>query len=68
MTAARGTDGDSRGGAERAAEEAREEATEETEAAAAATTTARRARYAHLLIMYKLRFEHSAKRSAPAIE
>ena len=68
MSAARGTDGDSRGGAERAAEEAREEATEETEAAAAATTTARRARYAHLLTVYELQFEHSVRRSAPAIE
>jgi hypothetical protein len=44
-----------------------EEATENTEAAAAATT-ARRARYAHLLIVYELQFEHSARQSAPAIE
>ena len=76
-SAARGTDGDSRGGAGRAAEAAMEEATEETEAAAAAaaiaTATARRgtvtARYAHKLIVYELQFEHSARRqSAPAIE
>ena len=51
-----------------------EDATEETEAAAAAAATARRehgdgARYAHLLIVYELQFEHSARRqSAPAIE
>ena len=71
--AARGTDGDSLGGAGRAAEAAMEDATEETEAAAVAAATARRdgdgARYAHLLIVYELQFEHSARRqSAPAIE
>ena len=64
MSAARGTDGDSRGGAGRAAEAAMEEATEE----AAAVATARRAKYVHLLIVYELQFEHSARRSAPAIE
>ena len=63
-SAARGTDGHSRGGAGREVEAAMEEATEETEAAAAA----RRARYTHLLIRYELQFEHSAWRSAPAIK
>lgn len=41
---------------------------EETEAAEAGTVTARRARYSHLLIVYKLQFEHSSRQSAPAIE
>ena len=64
-SAARGTDGHSRGGAGRAAEAAMEDATEETEAAAAAAATARRygdgARYAHMLIVYELQFEHSTR-------
>ena len=44
-----------------------EEATEETEAAAAAAAAARRPRYAHLLIVYELQFEHSARWSAPQL-
>jgi hypothetical protein len=44
-----------------------EEATDEPEAAAAAAT-AKRLRYAQLLIVYELQFEHSTRRSTPAIE
>ena len=64
MSAARGTDGDSRGGAGRATEAAMEEATEETEAAAAATTTVRRKAGKVRALAHRVRAASQALRQA----